>query len=279
MSFRPPRARLRYPPICEKSVRFTIQVVEVITVASLSQSVAAPATHKIVSKLNGFLEEYFYFAMSLLFAAIVVTGFSRTVNQNLFHPAIARPFLLWVHGAAFSGWVVFYILQSALVRSGNVNLHRRLGWIGTGLGAVMVPLGVTIAIVMAHFDDVQLHQPDPVFLSIPFYDMLAFGVMVALAITWRRKPELHRRLLFLATCSLLDAPFGRSDFIFNHYLFFPCLDVVALLGVMRDLMVNRSVHAVYRYVLPLMIVGQAVSVYLWRGSPGWWLKATQIIVG
>jgi hypothetical protein len=143
----------------------------------------------------------------------------------------------------------------------------------------MVPLGVTIAIVMAHFDDVQLHQPDPVFLSIPFYDMLAFGVMVALAITWRRKPELHRRLLFLATCSLLDAPFGRSDFIFNHYLFFPCLDVVALLGVMRDLIVNRCVHAVYRYALPLMIAGQAISVYLWRVSPAWWLKVTQTLVG
>jgi len=40
------------------------------------------------------LDKYFYFAMSLLFAAIVVAGFSRTVNQNLFHPALPRPFLL-----------------------------------------------------------------------------------------------------------------------------------------------------------------------------------------
>jgi hypothetical protein len=36
------------------------------------------------------LDKYFYFAMSLLIAAIVVAGFSRTVNQNLFHPAIPR---------------------------------------------------------------------------------------------------------------------------------------------------------------------------------------------
>jgi len=245
--------------------------------ASLSQTVPARAARKVTAKRNGLLEEYFYFAMSLLFAAIVITGFSRTVNQNLFHPAIPRPFLLWVHGAAFSGWVAFYILQSALVRSRNVKLHRQIGWIGAGLGALMPPLGVTIAIIMAQFDAVKLNQPDPAFLSIPIYDMLAFAVMVGLAILWRRKPELHRRLLFLATCSLLDAPFGRSDFIFNHNLFFVCLDGVVLLGVVRDLIVNRSVHAVYRCAVPVMIVGQVLSVYLWRGSPAWWLKAMQSI--
>jgi Na+-transporting NADH:ubiquinone oxidoreductase subunit NqrE len=115
--------------------------------------------------------------MALLIAAIVVIGFSRTVNQNLFHAAIPRPFLLWIHAAAFSGWICFYILQSALVRSRNLKLHRQLGWIGAGLGALMVPLGITIAIIMGGFDSRQLHQYDPTFLSIPFYDMIAFGTL------------------------------------------------------------------------------------------------------
>lgn len=246
--------------------------------ASLSQSVPTPV-RKLASKQSGLIEEYFYFAMSLLFAAIVVTGFSRTVNQSLFHAAIPRPILLWVHGAAFSGWILFYILQSALVRSHNVKLHRQLGWIGAGLGAIMVPLGLMIAVIMNRFDAAQLHQSDQTFLSIPFYDMLFFGLFAGLAIFWRRKPELHRRLVFLATCSLMDAPFARWDFIFDHYLFFMCLDGIVLLGVLRDLIVNRSVHVVYRYALPCMIVGQAFTIYLWRGSPAWWLKATQAIVG
>src|SRR5271169_6258645 len=89
---------------------------------------------------NGILDKYFYFFMSLLFAAIVVTGFSRSVNQNLFHAAPSRPFLLWIHGAAFSGWIVFYIFQSALVRTRHVTWHRFFGWFGAGLAALMVPL-------------------------------------------------------------------------------------------------------------------------------------------
>ena len=61
---------------------------------------------------NGIVHRYFYFAMSLLVAAIVVDGFKRTVNDNLFHPAVPRPFILWIHGSAFAGWVIFFTLPS-----------------------------------------------------------------------------------------------------------------------------------------------------------------------
>lgn len=246
--------------------------------ASISQGAVARPLGGITGR-GGLVDRYFYFAMSLLFAAIVVIGFSRTVDQNLFHPALPRPFLLWIHGAAFSSWVAFYIFQSALVRTHNVKWHRFFGWFGVGLAAIMIPLGFTIAVIMGRFDAVQLHQPDPAFLSIPFYDMIAFGTLVSLAIYWRKKPELHRRLLFLATCSLLDAPFGRFDVIFNKGLLFPCLDTVILLGVARDLIVNRRIHAVYRYALPVLFVAQGVTMYLWKGSPAWWLRITQGMIG
>jgi hypothetical protein len=80
-----------------------------------------------VTGRNGILCRYFYFAMSLLLAAIVVAGFKRTVNDNLFHPAVPRPFILWIHGAAFAGWVIFFICQSTLVRIRKVSWHRSMG--------------------------------------------------------------------------------------------------------------------------------------------------------
>jgi hypothetical protein len=246
--------------------------------ASISQGTIARPVNPVFGR-NGLVDRYFYFCMSLLFAAIVIAGFRLTVNQNLFHAAPPRPFLLWIHGAAFSSWIGFYIFQSALVRTHNVKWHRFFGWFGAALAALMVLLGMTIAVIMGRFDAVVLHQPDPAFLSIPFYDMVAFGALVSLAIAWRKKPELHRRLLFLATCELLDAPFGRSDFIFNHAYFYWCLDAVILLGVARDLVVNRRVHTVYRYALPLMIAGQVFAIYLWRSAPGWWAGWTHSVLG
>src|SRR5579863_6736223 len=227
---------------------------------------------------NGILHRYFYFAMSLLLAAIVVVGFSRTVNDNLFHPAIPRPVILWFHGAAFSGWVIFFILQSTLVRAHKISWHRSIGWFGAGLAAVMVPLGTATAIIMARFDTFQLHLSGQyAFLSIPFYDMIAFGVLIALAIHWRTKPELHRRLIFIATCGLMDAPVARFDYVFDHNLFFPCLDLLILLGVARDLLVDRRVHKVYLYALPLLLVGQSLAVYMWRHDPSWWQGITHAI--
>lgn len=227
----------------------------------------------------GLVDKYFYFAMALLFPVIVVSGFSRTVNDNLLHPAIPRPLILWFHGAAFSSWVVFFMFQSVLVRTRNVRWHRFFGWFGAALGAAMVPLGIATAIVMARFDAYQLHQTgaEP-FLIIPFYDMAAFGTLLALAIAWRKKPELHRRLIFIATCGLLDAAFARSDFIFNHSLFFFCFDLVIGLGVVRDLIVNRRIHRVYLIALPTLIVLQSLAILIWRSEAAWFVRIAHAIL-
>lgn len=230
--------------------------------------------------LKQFVSRYFYFCMSLVFAGLVIWGFSRTVDANLFHAALPRPLLLWIHGGAFSTWVIFFIAQSTLVRTRNVSVHRTLGWFGAVLGAGMVVLGITIAIVMTRFDMVQLHQVGvDSFLSIPFYDMIAFGTCLGLAIYWRTKPEFHRRLLLIATCSLMDAPVGRFDFVFNHNLFYLCLDLLMGLGIMRDWIVDRRVNKVYLYALPALIVGQNLAIYLWRVDPAWWRGITHAIVG
>jgi hypothetical protein len=226
------------------------------------------------------LDKYFYFAMSLLIAAIVVAGFSQTVNRNLFHPAVPRPFLLWIHAAAFSLWVVFFILQSALVRVRKVKLHRLLGWFGVGLAAIMVPLGVTIAVIMGRFDKHVMHLPNAdTFLIVPFGDMLIFSTLIGLAIYWRRKPELHRRLLFVGTCCLLDAAFGRFGFLDKYTLYFFAADAVILFGVARDLLVNRRVHIVYRVALPSLLILQLTMIYLYRGAPAWWSNIGRAILG
>jgi len=227
-----------------------------------------------------FLGRYFYLCMSLVLAALVISGFSRTVNASLFHANPPRPLLLWIHGAAFSTWVVFFIAQSALVRARRVSVHRLLGWFGAGLATVMVVLGFTIAVVMTRFDTVVLQQKGAAaFLSIPFADMIIFGSCIAMAIYWRKKPEYHRRLVFIASCQLMDAAIGRFDFMFNHNLFFPALDCLIVLGMVRDWVVDKRVHKVYLYALPSLIVVQSLAIYAWRINPKWWQGITQAIMG
>jgi len=98
------------------------------------------------------VEKCFYLCMSLLIAAVVVYGFSHTVENKLIDANPRRPILLWVHAILFSSWVALYITQSVLVRIRKVELHRTLGWAGAALGTSMVVVGPWVAVVMARFD-------------------------------------------------------------------------------------------------------------------------------
>jgi hypothetical protein len=232
------------------------------------------------NRLKAFLSRYFYFSMALAMAGLVVWGFSRTVEANLFHAKPQRPVLLWMHGTAFATWMVFFILQSALVRTRKVSVHRLLGWFGATLATVMVVLGFTVSIVMTRFDMSVLHQTDVAsFLSIPFEDMIVFGTCIALAIYWRTRPEYHRRLIFIASCVLMDAAIGRFDFWYNHSIFYAGLDLLIVLGMMRDWIVDGRAHKVYLYALPPMILLQSLAVYMWRVNPVWWQGITHAILG
>ena len=232
------------------------------------------------NRLKAFLSRYFYFSMALAMAGLVVWGFSRTVEANLFHAKPQRPVLLWMHGTAFATWMVFFILQSALVRVRKVSVHRLLGWFGAALATVMVVLGFTVSIVMTRFDMSVLHQTDVAsFLSIPFEDMIVFGTCIALAIYWRTRPEYHRRLIFIASCVLMDAAIGRFDFWYNHSIFYAGLDLLIVLGMMRDWIVDGRAHKVYLYALPPMILLQSLAVYLWRVNPVWWQGINHAILG
>jgi hypothetical protein len=231
-------------------------------------------------RLKSFLSRYFYLCMSLVMAVLVVWGFSQTVGDNLLHANPPRPLLLWIHAAVFSAWVVFFILQSTLVRARKVSVHRLLGWFGAGLASVMVPLGFTIAVLMARFKTTVLHDADAAaFLSIPFPGIIFFGACMAMAIYWRTRPEYHRRLVFIASCALMGAALDRFDFIFYHNLGYASVDLLVVLGMARDWFVDGRAHKVYLYALPVMIIVETFAMYLWKVNPAWWQGMSHAIVG
>jgi hypothetical protein len=109
--------------------------------------------------------------------------------------------------------------------------------------------------------------------------MAAFATFFTLAVLWRRKPELHRRLIFIATCGLLAAAFGRVGYIGEHNLFYVGVDAMILLGVVRDLLVSRRVHRIYLIAMPALILCQAFVVHTLRSGPAWWLRSADKILG
>ncbi len=223
------------------------------------------------------LDKYFYFAMAILIAFAVTTGFSFTVNDNLLHPvhpSIARPPILYLHGTLFISWVAFFVFQTGLVRSRNVHLHRRTGWFGLGLGTVMIIVGVATAIIMRKYRMAHDHTETPAFLSIPFNDLSEFAIAFALGITWRKNREFHRRLMLLATIALTAAAFARLPLpmMNNPWYWYTFTDALLLICVLRDLWVTARVHPVFLYGIPLFLFGEYSAAWLFLHPPALWLS-------
>jgi hypothetical protein len=162
----------------------------------------------------------------------------------------------------------------------KVGLHRTLGWFGAALAAAMTVSGFIVSVVMLRFEITVLHHSTAAsFLSVLWADMIIFAACMALAIYFRRRPEYHRRLVFMASCQLTQAVFVRFHYIGYHDLFYPALDLLILAGMLRDLVVDGRVNRIYLCVFPAIIVLQAWATYLQRANPGWWQAATHAILG
>ena len=227
---------------------------------------------------TSFLARRFYFLMAVLAAAVVTYGFSRTIDEGLIHPSFVVPVILYVHVALFVGWLVLLLVQTGLVQAQRVNLHRRIGLGSVGFGAALVIAGVWVSIVMARIEAGQGDPQAGPFLIVPFADMVFFALLFGLGVWYRRKVEMHRRLMLMAAITLTGAAFGRFPaFIVPHGgWFYLAIDVFIFLGVIRDLLVQRRVHPVYLVGLPLLMTGQLVTISI-RYSH-WWAGASQVFI-
>jgi len=203
----------------------------------------------------------FYFLMSLLVAVTVVYGFGHKLDEKLLHAATPRPAILFFHAILFAAWVVLFTIQAALIRTRNIKAHKAVGWFGLALGTAIPFIGIATAYFMIRMEVRQGLAFIKPFFIVAVHDMLAFAVAFALAFWWRRKPEFHRRLMFVATCALTSAAFARIPWMPNSW-FYAGVDCLILFGVVLDLLTMKRIHPVYLYGFPTMIAGQIIAMYI-----------------
>ena len=114
------------------------------------------------------------------------------------------------HAAVFVGWLLLLTAQILLIRIKRRDIHRKLGIAGVGLAAAIVVFGPITALTV---DRQSLGLPGyhPQFLSVQLLDIIAFAGAAAAAIAMRSDPAAHKRLILLATLSLIDAGFSRTS--------------------------------------------------------------------
>jgi hypothetical protein len=144
---------------------------------------------------------------------IVLIGFSRTFFLRAFFQVPKVPTYVILHGAVLTAWFSGLLVQTLLVAARRTRIHRRFGWVVAAIGlAVVAVTGPTILnlaprqwAVGAVVDErvIRLMWLDLVLLT-------AFAVFVALGVLMRKRFEWHRRLMLLASVTIVSPALGRA---------------------------------------------------------------------
>lgn len=222
----------------------------------------------------------------LLIWAAVLIGFVPEIVSHIRNGAPPQPMMVRAHGTAFVGWMVLLTVQLFLIRHQKVRLHRWLGVAGAVLAALMVVLGIGVALVVQH-SHLGGPQSNPGFFSVQLLDMVEFGGLVTAAVLTRGQPAAHKRLMLLATLSIADAGFSRwlgirlYDHLGEGYwqfwveLFGGSGLLIAGIGI-YDWITRRRLLPAFVYGALSVLAGQALATWLYY-SPGWKAVATSII--
>lgn len=222
----------------------------------------------------------FFEATAYLIAAVVFAGFAPTFYLSGAFDGPALTALAQMHGAVFTLWIALLLVQTRLAAGGRITMHRRLGALGALLAAVMTVVGVATALAAA----ARGHAPgggDPrAFLIIPLGGIAVFAATVAVAISMRRRADVHKRLMMIANISLLDPAIARLplEIMAAHPLV--SFGLACLLGVavaIDDLVTLGRVHGATLIALPLTAAWQPLALHVSETDA--WLQAADVLIG
>lgn len=194
------------------------------------------------SKRRVHSDRIFFTIMAIAAAAVVLAGFAPSYYFRSASLPPLRP-LYQLHGFLFTTWICLFIAQNALVAAHRTDIHRRLGIAGAVLAALVFMTGIAVSIeTLRRGGGTQNPQR---FLSIPLGDIIVFGALVTGGILLRRNAAGHKRLMLLATISLLAAGFGRGLAQINmttRTTFFLCTAIFVVIVVAYDLASRGRIH-------------------------------------
>jgi uncharacterized membrane protein YozB (DUF420 family) len=210
--------------------------------------------------------------MGMAMAAIVVLGFSRTYYLKELFETPPLTLRLHLHGLALTLWLVLFVVQASLVERGRLSVHKTLGIAGAVLAAFIVAVTFAAAIEAARLDGDHggITAVDRLYSSVLVISI--FGLFVATAIVLRRRPEIHKRLMLLATITVIGPGVTRAvAFLFGRGIrdpHIPVESVLVLLALIYDWRTRGRPH----WILlggGVLTVGLQLTRRLVGGSEVW----------
>ena len=214
---------------------------------------------------------WFFVGMATILVAIVAVGFAPSFYLRTYfetgQPGAnyqTLPVYLIVHGVVLTLWYLLFLGQTVLVASRRTHLHRSLGVVGAVL-AVAVFLASMLVVVRSvdRFSSGGVPSARPPFVVIGDIGILIlFALFVAGGIRFRRRPDVHKRLMLLASITIVAPAISRlpgAASLVPTSVVLVQLSLFAAL-VAYDIVSSRRVHLATVWGVILYVVVAVISI-------------------
>lgn len=158
----------------------------------------------------------FYSVAAAIFLVLTLLGFhqyylhGKGVSGRDIAPPLQTPILM--HAVVMTAWIVLFLVQTLLIAKGGYRMHMAVGRFGAALAACVVILGLWVGI-----QSTRLKPPEYAiwgvtpkqFMAVPVLTSMIFGIFVGVGVYYRRRPDIHRPMMLMATLVALPAPVSR----------------------------------------------------------------------
>jgi len=226
----------------------------------------------------------FHLWMAGVFVLIAFGGFTPTYWAPLAQGAFHAPPITHIHGFLLFSWTVFYLAQTAWVAAGRTPAHRAWGLAGIALFTLTIVSILVLKITMLRLDDARgLGDASRRFSAVSLCGLPTMIALFALAIANVRKPQTHKRLMYVLMAGLMVPAVARVFVTFfappgalaggppPPFVVIPPTVVAVLLVVAAMVYDWRTVgrpHKVYVYGALAILVTNVVAVLV-AGTATW----------
>lgn len=224
----------------------------------------------------------FFTAMAALALVVAFAGFSKTFFLPLTQGDFVALPAAYLHAALMFSWIGLFAVQAVLVRANGRAWHRKLGWLAVLLAPLMAWSTVAMGVQAMQRDAAVAPGPGAASSVVGnFTAMLGFLALVAAGVHYRRRPDVHKRLMLLATIAVLWPAWFR----FRH--FFPSVpfpewifaiaaaDSLVLVLAWHDWRSSGRVHRVTAWVGGALVADHVLETLAYD-SAGWRVVANAL---
>jgi hypothetical protein len=217
----------------------------------------------------------FFTAIALLGIIAILVGFLKTFIIPIISGTKTWPLAIYAHACFVFGWVLTFLVQALLIQNKKYNTH-----ISIGRWAAFIAVGAAVSIIPASLYQIERELKEGAAQSSissivgSVASAAMFLSLVILAIVYRKRAQVHKRLMLLATILLIWPAWFR----WRHY--FPSVerpdiwfavvlaDSLIIVAFIWDWLRNKRIHPALLCAGLFIIAENVIEIFLFDSR--WW---------